>query len=186
MRRLAGGKIRYQLREVVFAELNPARRAGGYQRQHSASSDSVDKLCALFHDGKVGTCVGIENLVEAQHPQSRNHLTGYIRSDRISEFLSQSCSDSRSRLNNYIFILVVKSIPYGVDISVLLQRSRRAYVDALTAAYAYGVVKSSVSRCSYNRVEASVYSGNRPHCLYVVADADAPSAEHAAVRVSLN
>ena len=69
---------------------------------------------------------------------------------------------------------------------MFLQGSCRAYIDALATAYAYSVIQSSVSCRSDDSVKASVYGRNRSYSLNVVADAYAPSAENAAVRVSLN
>ena len=52
MRGFAGGKVGDKVGIVVFAVVDPARRAGSYERKHSAASDSVDKLGALVHDGE--------------------------------------------------------------------------------------------------------------------------------------
>ena len=51
---LAGGEVRDEFREVVFAVLDPAGGAGGDHRQGAAVLHPLDQLVGLFHDGQVG------------------------------------------------------------------------------------------------------------------------------------
>ena len=69
---------------------------------------------------------------------------------------------------------------------MLLQRTGRAYIDALTTVYADCIIKTAVFRGAYNRVESPVYRVYRSDRLDIIANAHASSAKHAAVRVPLN
>ncbi len=66
--------------------------------------------------------------------------------NRISEFFTQCCSHCRCCLNNDILVGIVNRIPYLVNASVLLQRTGRAYIDALTTVYADCIIKTAIFR----------------------------------------
>lgn len=89
VRRFAGRKIRQHFREIMLTELNPARRAGGDQRQDAAAANAVDQLRSLLHDRQIRRRIGIKDLIKAQHTHRCHHLACHIGTDRIAEFLAE-------------------------------------------------------------------------------------------------
>ena len=67
MRRTAGREVGDELRVDLLDEVDPTRAAGSEHGKNSSVlvRESIKELGSLFHDGDIGTDVGIEDVVEA-------------------------------------------------------------------------------------------------------------------------
>ena len=133
LRGLAGGEVFCEVREVVLAELDPARRAGGDDRQLAAVLHAVNELVRFFHDGHIGTEIGIVDLIEAKAAQSCDHLAFYVRADRHAKLFAERCAHSRSRLHDDDLFGIVDGIDDVLRVVLLGQSAGRAGDDALAA-----------------------------------------------------
>ena len=93
-----------ELRPEGLEILDPARTAGCKHRERSAVFDPSQKLCALLHDGEVGSEVRVEYLVESENLQCAYESSGAYRSGFLAECLREIYADRRSDLNDHLLL----------------------------------------------------------------------------------
>lgn len=168
----------------MFHKLNPAGRAGSHHRQHAAVRNSSEELIAFFHNGKVGSEVNVEDVVEAEASKCRNHFALGIAADGISEFFADANTRCGSGADDNVLIGVRKVADDVVDFVLFAKCARGAYFDTLTAADARIVRKVGFKRASDMRVEsAGVCADNRDGLIFF-AGSHATTAKHALVVVA--
>ena len=175
---LAGRKVGNELGIVMLAEVDPTGGAGSDHRELAAILDAVDKLVALFHDGEVSSEIGIKDSVEANAAESSSHLAGNRCADSFAEALAESCTDSRSCLNNNVLGGIVESFDNLIGIVLLAESAGRANVDALTAGYAGNVIQLSLESAADVGVKATCVSTDDGNVL-ILAGCNAAAAKNA-------
>ena len=75
-RALGRRQVRNQFREKDFRKFNPRRAAAGELRQEFfLIVHAVQEFRCFFHDGQVGTEIGIEDIVRTECTQGCDHLS---------------------------------------------------------------------------------------------------------------
>src|SRR5690554_7733424 len=64
------------------------------------TTDTLQQLRPLLHDGEVGTEIGVEHIIEPQLTQRCDHLPGHQRPRLQSELLSQRSTYGRRCLHD--------------------------------------------------------------------------------------
>lgn len=130
----------------MLAELDPARRAGGDDRQLAAVLHAVNELVCFFHDGHIGTEIGIVDLIEAKAAQGHDHFAFYVRADWHTEPFAER-RHSRSRLHDNDLFRIVD----GVDDLLGIVLSVRAPVGQATIHWPQETQATSLSGISNAR-----------------------------------
>ena len=99
---------------------------------------ALNKLAALFHDGKVGTEIGIKYVLEAQLTKRRGKNTRRCLLRRQSKILRPCRANGRRDLHNGRQLRVGKHTVHVVGIVALFQRADRAVRHTLSAIGAKG------------------------------------------------
>ena len=94
----------------------------------------------------IGAGIGIEHLVESQHLQGSYHFSCYRSTYRHQEFFAYGNSYGRGRLHDNMLCRIVDSFPYTVDVVLLVERTYRAYIDALSAVDTWSVAERHAER----------------------------------------
>lgn len=178
LRGLCGAEVAEIFGIILLYEVYPARRAARNHRERSAVLNSVDKLGTLLHNGNVRREVYIEDLIEAEHFESRNHLTFDVCSDGITEFFAETYSDCGRGSHDDVFARVCYCSRDFVYIVFFAERAGRAYGYTLSAGNARSVVKGHFERACYGGIEASVVWADNGYLLAVLTDRYASAAEN--------
>ena len=133
LRRLAGGQIRQQVREVLLGELDPARAAAGELRQLLAFGLALEELVGLLDHRQVGAEGGVVDLVEAEAFERRDDLAGGRHAGRQAEGLAEGHAHRRGDLGDDGLGRIVERLPDLVDLGPRRQRAGRADRGALAA-----------------------------------------------------
>ena len=182
--RLAGRGDVEQVGVVVLEEVDPARAAGGENRQVLARLHAFDELVALLHDREVGREVGVEDLVEAEGAETGYELArdGFARLE--SEFLADGDANRRGGLDDDGLGGVVEGRPDLLDVGDADDGADRADVDALAAEGAGAVGQRNHRGRADLGGETAAVAGEGADGLDLVADGLAAAAHDALVEVA--
>ena len=114
------------------------------------------QLGPFLHDRQVGGEVRVEDGVETESPQSRDHLAGHQRAGRVAETLAQRRADGRRRLHDDVLVGIVQRVPDLVDLVLFGDRSDRADRRTLAALHAGHRTQVAIERGTDHGVEAAV------------------------------
>ena len=79
----------------MLHKFNPARRAGGEQRQILSFFDAFDKFMRFFEDGQGGAKVGVEHGVKTKTPKRGDGFSGARRSGFEIKTFADGCANGR-------------------------------------------------------------------------------------------
>ena len=85
------------------------------------------QFCRCFHNHQIRTKSGIKYVVTAQCPQSRYQFSLHVCAIRHAEFVTQRRLYSRRRLENNIFIGIVKCFLDFIALRNADNRAKLAY-----------------------------------------------------------
>ena len=172
----------------MLHELDPAGAAGCEHRQRRlvklVGSNTADQLVGFFQNCKVSRHVHIEHFDVAKHSDRLDHLVFHVGSRRHVKTFTQRSRDGRSGEEYHLLLGIRDSVPYLVDIALLIQSADRTGDDTLSAADTGRGIQALIERRTDADVEASSDLSDRSDALNVVAGGDAAQALNALVVVT--
>ena len=184
LRGLAGRQIVNEIREVMLAELDPSRRAGGNHRQNALVLNASDQLGCLLDNGQVGGQIHIEHAVKAQSLQRGNHLALGIGTRLVAEALTDLRTDRRCGTDENVLVGICQRLEDLIGIIALVQRTDRAGNDALSAVDAGGV-RQRFAECGADvGIKPAVVRADDTDSLHLCAGCHTATAENALVVVA--
>lgn len=164
---------------VLLDVVDPARAARGHHRQHAAMLQAVEELRALLHDREVRAEVRVEDFVEAEEMQGRDHLSRDDGARLHAEGIAQGDAHGWRDLHDDVLLRVLKRVEDLLRVVLLDERARRADEAALAAEDAVRRLhRLVVGRCD-DDVAAAPRVRQRRNALHVLAGADAAAAADA-------
>ena len=161
----------------MLTVFDPARGAGGDERKHTAVLHTIQEFMCLFHNGQVGTEVGVEYFVKADAAKGCCHLALYIGADRITKFLAQSGAYCRSGLHDDMLLRICDGCQNLVHLGFLLESTGWADCDTLAAGDTGGLAQSHIKRGSDKGGKAAHVGADNANALYLLADCRTAAAE---------
>ena len=174
----------------MLEEVDPTRAAGSQDRQTDTLVafhellDTAEKLGAFLHDGKVGSEVGVEHIVEAEATQGSGHLAGDDGAGGHAELFTEGHTRGRSRVDDDGLLRIVDGSHDVAGVVHLSEGADRANLDALTAHDARRVDEVLLEGRSHDGAEATVDGAQGTNGLDVVTHVLATAAHHALVHVA--
>ena len=173
----------------MLIEVDPGRAAGSHDRKLDILVSGEEFLQALeyfgsfLHYRQVGGEISVENVVEAEFPESCCELAGHKGAGCHSEFFAEGGPDRRGRLGDHDLVGIAEVVHQLVGVVVLSQCSGRADRYALSAIGAVGILDHLVECGGDGGVEAAADSAEGSYRLDIVAYAFAAAAVYALVHV---
>ena len=146
--------------------------------------EATQDLGTLFHDGEVGSEVGVEHVVKAEVTQRGSQLAGNDGAGLHAELLAQSNAHGGCGLSDNHLVGVGEVVHELVGIVMLGEGTGGTYGDALAAVGTVGVHEHLVEGGSDGGVETTTDSAQHADRLHVVADALATAAVNALLHVA--
>ena len=93
----------------------------------------VQQFSSLFHNGKVGAKIGVEDIIKSQPAQCSDQFARNERTGINTEFFPKGSPDSRGCLHHYCFIRIIQCPDYITGMVNLSQGTGRADGNTLAA-----------------------------------------------------
>lgn len=183
-RRLRRREVGQAVTIVLLDVVDPARAARGHHRQHAAMLQAVEELCAFLHDREIRAEVRVEDFVEAEEMQGRDHLSRDDGARLHAEGIAQGDAHRRRDLHDDVLLRVLQRVEDLLRVVLLDERARRADEAALAAEDAVRCLHRLVVGRRDDDVAAAPRVRQRRNALHVLAGADAAAAADALRRVA--
>ena len=162
----------------MFAELDPAGRAGSDEREFASVLESFNELVRLFHDSEVSSEVHVVNAVETEAFESCDHLALDVGAGFKAEALADLSANGRSTADSDVFRRIGDGSVNPRGVVLFVKSADRASDDTLTAVDAGGIGERKFKLAADRGIVASVLCADGADRLDLVTDGNASAAKN--------